>query len=90
MHELDVVYPDGRRKPERITSTLVAQGEPDKFTAMAKTVGLPTASAARLLLAGDLKLSGSHIPTHRSIYEPVLREIASEGLEFNEKVEALD
>lgn len=90
MHELDVEYPDGRRKLERVTSTLVAHGEPDKFTAMAKTVGLPTASAARLLLAGDLKLSGSHIPTHRSIYEPVLREIASEGLEFNEKVEALD
>ncbi|KAA3611777.1 MAG: saccharopine dehydrogenase [Planctomycetota bacterium] len=86
VHELEVEYPGQNRRREKVTSTLVDRGEPGGFTAMAKTVGLPTAIAARLLLQGDLPLTGSHIPTHPSIYEPVLREIAKEGLSFTEEV----
>ncbi|MEE8191888.1 MAG: saccharopine dehydrogenase C-terminal domain-containing protein [Gemmatimonadales bacterium] len=88
MHELDVEYGDSRS--ERITSTLVAEGEANGFTAMAKAVGLPTAVAAKLLMLGELKLVGSHIPTQRSIYEPVLREMAGAGLEFVENVQHLE
>ncbi len=90
MHELDVEYPEGERRLERITSTLVAEGDGNGFTAMARTVGLPTATAAKLLLGGELKLVGSQIPTHLSIYEPVLGEIAKAGLKFTEKVRPLD
>lgn len=89
MHEMDVDYPDGKRGRERITSTLVVEGDGDVFTAMAKTVGLPTAIGARLLLAGEIPMTGSQIPTHASIYGPVLREIAEEGLVFTERVEPL-
>jgi saccharopine dehydrogenase-like NADP-dependent oxidoreductase len=89
MHELDVDYPEGQQGKERITSTLVAEGEGNGFTAMAKTVGLPTAIGAKLLLAGEIQVSGSQIPTHPSIYEPVLREIAEEGLVFRERAEPL-
>jgi len=85
-HELDVEYPDVSRGPERITSTLVAYGEPDGFTAMAKTVGLPTALAVKLLLRGELSLRGAQIPTHPSIYEPILTELESAGLVFDETV----
>ena len=88
MHELDVEYGDSRS--ERITSTLVAEGEANGFTAMAKAVGLPTAVTAKLLMLGELKLTGSHIPTHRSIYEPVLREMAGAGLEFVENLQHLE
>jgi saccharopine dehydrogenase-like NADP-dependent oxidoreductase len=88
MHELDVEYGDSRS--ERITSTLVAEGEANGFTAMAKTVGLPTAVTAKLLMLGKLKLTGSHIPTQRSIYEPVLREMAGAGLEFVENLQHVD
>jgi saccharopine dehydrogenase (NADP+, L-glutamate forming) len=90
MHELDVEYPGRSRRPERITSTLVAEGEAGGFTAMAKSVGLPCAIAAQLVLEGEISLTGSHIPTHPSIYGPVLREIAKQGLEFHEKVELSD
>ncbi len=90
MHELDVEYADQARRRERVTSTLVARGEANGFTAMAKTVGLPVAIAAKLLLNGELELDGSQIPTHRSIYEPVLSELAKEGLEFREKVEPIE
>jgi saccharopine dehydrogenase-like NADP-dependent oxidoreductase len=84
VHELDVEYPGLSRRPERITSTLVARGEPGGFTAMAKTVGLPTALAVKLLLRGELSLRGSQIPTHPSIYDPILAELASVGLVFEE------
>jgi len=90
MHELDVEYGGVEKRRERRTSTLVAEGEENGFTAMAKTVGLPTALAAELLLQGNLELVGSHIPTHPSIYEPVLQGIAREGLVFIEKTEPLE
>jgi saccharopine dehydrogenase (NADP+, L-glutamate forming) len=90
LHELDVHYPASDRSDERIASTLVAHGDPHGFSAMAKTVGLPTALATRLLLTGKLTLTGSKIPTDRSIYEPILRDIAAEGLEFSERLISLD
>lgn len=90
LHELDVEYPDSDMPGERITSTLLAEGDGKGLTAMAKTVGLPTALAANLLLDGRITLTGAQIPTHPSLYEPILREIAREGLRFTEKVTVLD
>ena len=61
-------------------------GEPRGMTAMAKTVGLPAAIAVKMILNGDLALTGCHIPTHKAIYEPVLKELAAEGITFTEEV----
>jgi saccharopine dehydrogenase-like NADP-dependent oxidoreductase len=90
-HELEVEYAPRQGTPsrKRITSTLVAEGQASGYTAMSRTVGLPTAIATRLLLCGELSLTGCCIPTHSSIYEPVLRELAQEGLSFAEQVEVL-
>jgi saccharopine dehydrogenase-like NADP-dependent oxidoreductase len=82
VHELEVEYPRDDRPPERVRSTLVVEGEVGGFTAMSRTVGLPVAIAAKLLLRDELPLTGSFIPTHPSIFEPVLREIAASGLRF--------
>ncbi|MDT8436499.1 MAG: saccharopine dehydrogenase C-terminal domain-containing protein [Gemmatimonadota bacterium] len=79
-HELDV---EARGARQRIVSTLVAEGDA-RSTAMARTVGLPTALAVRLVLRGELTLTGSLIPTHPAIYEPVLAALADEGLRFEE------
>ena len=89
VHELDVEYPDGDRAAERIRSTLVVEGEPDGFTAMSRTVGLPVAIATRLLLSGELSLTGTLIPTHPSIFAPVLREIKQAGLLLTETTRPL-
>ena len=87
VHELDVDWPEQAERPaETITSTLLVEGEPGGFTAMARTVGLPVASAVKRLLAGDLPLSGTAIPTHPSIAGPVLDEIRAAGIDFVEKV----
>jgi saccharopine dehydrogenase (NADP+, L-glutamate forming) len=89
-HRFTVRYPDEDDRRERITTTLVGHGEPGGPTAMARTVGMPAAIAAKLLLDGDLPLTGCHIPTHPAIYVPVLRELAQAELVFNEEVTALD
>ncbi|RKZ07399.1 saccharopine dehydrogenase [bacterium] len=85
-HELEVEYPGQERARETITSTLVERGDPDGTTAMARTVGLPTAVAVKLLLCDEIPLTGSQIPTHPSIYEPVLKELEASGVAFSERV----
>jgi saccharopine dehydrogenase-like NADP-dependent oxidoreductase len=89
VHRLEVEYPGQDRPAERVRSTLVERGQPGRHTAMSKTVGLPAAIAAKLLMLDELPLTGCQIPTHPSIYEPVLRELAEQGLRFEEASEAL-
>lgn len=67
-----------------IQSSLVVKGEDSLRTAMAKTVGLPLAIAAKLILQGKLTLTGLHIPTAKEIYEPVLKELEEYGIRFEE------
>ena len=51
---------------------------------MAKTVGLPVAIAAKLILSGEIKSTGVKIPTSKDIYIPVLKELADNGINFIE------
>jgi len=85
-HEIIADYGNSVPK-EKIESTLVEYGKPnEKFTAIAKTVGAPAAIAAKLLLKGELKITGCHIPTHKEVYPKVLEELESLGIKFNEKI----
>jgi saccharopine dehydrogenase-like NADP-dependent oxidoreductase len=89
VHEIDTEFPAENRK-ERITSTFVEYGQPGGFTAIAKTVGLPSALAAKLVLTDELPISGCHIPTHPAIFSKVLPELKNDGLTFKEKVESIE
>jgi saccharopine dehydrogenase (NADP+, L-glutamate forming) len=51
---------------------------------MAKTVGLPLGIAAKLILEGNLKQRGLHLPTSKNIYLPVLAELDKLGVNFKE------
>jgi hypothetical protein len=53
---------------------------------MAKTVGLPLGIAAKLILSGKIKLTGLHIPTHKEIYLPVLKELELHDVKFHESL----
>ena len=86
VHEMDAEFPDKSIKTERITSTFIEYGEAGGYTAIAKTVGLPAAIAAKLILTDELPISGCHIPTHPAIYSKVLPELKEAGLTFVEKV----
>ena len=89
LHAIIARYPAEGDRRERILSTFVDYGEPGGMTAMARTVGLPAALAAELLLDGQLPLTGCRIPTHAAIYEPLLASLAAEGLTFQERVEPI-
>ncbi|MCX2738856.1 saccharopine dehydrogenase C-terminal domain-containing protein [Pontibacter anaerobius] len=67
-----------------ITSTLVALGEDEVQTAMAKTVGLPVGILAKLLLQGKISHRGVVIPIYPELYEPVLAELEQYGIGFVE------
>ena len=70
----------------RLSSTLIVKGEDKTYTAMAKTVGLPMAIFAKLLLTGKIKnLVGVQIPIMKEVYKPVLKELATFGIEFSEE-----
>ncbi len=71
-------------KNKKIISSLVVKGEDQTYTAMAKTVGLPLAISAKLILQGRIKARGVLIPTTKEIYEPVLAELESLGVKFEE------
>jgi len=82
VHQMDVRY-EGRDKGcERLTYTMVDQGEAAGMSAMARTVGLPTALAVEMMLDGELSLGGCLLPTLEEIYEPVLKKLRAEGLQF--------
>jgi saccharopine dehydrogenase-like NADP-dependent oxidoreductase len=70
---------------KKITSSLVVKGDDQTYTAMAKTVGLPLAITAKLILQGKIKSRGVVIPTIKEIYEPVLAELETFGVKFLEK-----
>ena len=70
---------------EYITSTLVDYGEPNKDSAIARTVSLPAAMAVKLILQNKITVAGVHIPVLPAIYNPILGELESMGIQFIEK-----
>ena len=66
------------------TSTLVLEGEPAGYSAMAKTVGTPSAIAADMILSGEISRRGVVLPLTSDFYEPILTQLAQEGIELLE------
>ncbi|MFT7334043.1 MAG: saccharopine dehydrogenase-like NADP-dependent oxidoreductase [Sphingobacteriales bacterium] len=73
-------------KSHELHSSMVCIGDDHEETAMSKTVGLPIGIAAKLLLTGKLNSTGVQVPTQKHIYEPILEELAKNGVVFREKV----
>ncbi len=73
-------------KQHRLNSSLLVFGDDPRYTSMAKTVGLPVAIAAKLILSGEIKSTGVKIPTTKDIYIPVLKELAENGINFVEEL----
>lgn len=66
---------------------MVLKGENREHSAMAKTVGLPMAILARMVLTQKIvPPTGVLIPNMPSVYRPVLTELEHYGIEFNEEV----
>ncbi|HPF11542.1 MAG TPA: saccharopine dehydrogenase NADP-binding domain-containing protein [Flavobacteriaceae bacterium] len=74
---------EGQKK--QIDSNMVLIGEDQTFTAMAKTVGLPVAIAALKILNREITNPGVQLPITKEVYEPILKELKTYGIEFKEK-----
>ena len=79
LHEIEY---EKNNEHHSITSSLVLKGENGTRTAMAKTVGLPLAIAAKLILLDKIKVTGLHIPVIPEIYQPVMEELKEFGIIF--------
>ncbi len=83
-----IIEKNGAKKVH--TVKLISEGIIGQETAVAKTVSLPAAIAADLILKGEIKLSGVWIPTHPEIYTKVLKELENEGIKPELKEEILE
>jgi saccharopine dehydrogenase (NADP+, L-glutamate forming) len=86
-HYFVAKFPSG--EGERITSTMIDYGRPDGDSSMARTVSLPAAIGAKLILTGKIMKPGVHIPVTKDIYNPVLDELAAMDIRCVEKTEPL-
>ena len=68
----------------QIDSKMVAIGDDQDYTAMAKTVGLPVAIAALRILNKEITTPGVQLPLSKEVYEPILKELKEFGIDFTE------
>ena len=71
-------------KQHEIQAHLTVEGEDQRYTAMARTVGLPVGIAAKMVLNGTIKERGVLLPLTPSIYDPILNELEMLGVVFKE------
>ncbi len=79
-HELQYQY---RNEVYDFTATMVAYGENNHDSAIAKGIGFTTGAAAKAFLLGDITVRGLHIPIAKEIYEPMLSELEDLGVAFH-------
>lgn len=72
-------------KQYQIDSHMALIGEDQTHTAMAKTVGLPVAIAALKILNEEITTPGVQLPIAKEVYEPILKELAENGIVFHEE-----
>jgi saccharopine dehydrogenase (NADP+, L-glutamate forming)/spermidine synthase len=81
-HEFMAEFPD---KKHKITSTLIDYGIRNGDSSMSRTVALPVAIASKMILDGEITLTGVHRPIIPEIYEPILKELESLDIKMDEK-----
>lgn len=87
-HVFVAEYGDGSR--EQLHSQMVDYGIPGGDSSMARTVSLPVAIAARMILEGRITQAGVLRPMTRDIYDPVLMELESLGIACVEETETIE
>jgi saccharopine dehydrogenase (NADP+, L-glutamate forming) len=83
-HKFGIEWADGTTEVR--TSTLVENGDPQGYSAMAKLVGVPCAVAVKQVLNGTIKTPGIHAPVTPEFAFPLLKQLRDDyGIELKEK-----
>ena len=80
-HEFEYTLNTSRYK---IVSSMINLGEDQTYTSMSNTVGLPVAIAAKMILNGTLSEKGVTLPVQKNVYEPILAELETFNIRFEE------
>lgn len=80
-HEFEFQLKEVKRK---IVSSMINIGEDEIYTAMSNTVGLPVAICAKMILTEQIQEKGVTLPVNKSVYEPILEELKSFDIIFEE------
>lgn len=83
MHTFLASYPNGKK--EVIKSRMLDFGTPSTDTSVARTVALPAAIAAKMILNDKIKIKGVYRPVLSDIYDPVLDELEKTGIKMIEE-----
>ncbi|XP_008202921.1 alpha-aminoadipic semialdehyde synthase, mitochondrial isoform X2 [Nasonia vitripennis] len=78
-HDIGIRWPDSRLEQRGIN--MVTYGDVKGHSAMARTVGYPTAIAVKMILDGEIQQRGMVLPFTPDIYRPMLTRLRAEGLE---------
>ncbi|MFK8010959.1 MAG: saccharopine dehydrogenase C-terminal domain-containing protein [Marinicellaceae bacterium] len=81
-HKFVIKKSDGSRY--FISSVLKEMGNPNGYSAMAKTVGYPVAMAAELIADRTIQSKGVVLPVTKEIYQPLLKLLKKENIIFQE------
>ncbi|XP_054290330.1 alpha-aminoadipic semialdehyde synthase, mitochondrial-like isoform X1 [Macrosteles quadrilineatus] len=87
-HVLEITWSGGQR--ERRDISMVEYGDGRGTTAMARTVGLPAAIAAKMVLDGEIQEQGMVYPLAPHIYRPMLSRLKAEGIVTTTMIETID
>lgn len=83
-HEVEYIHKGTKIS---LTSNMVVKGDDRKYSAMAKTVGLPMGVLAKMILAKRIVPPvGVHIPNMPSVYKPVMNELKHHDIVFEDYV----
>ncbi|NXU71603.1 AASS protein, partial [Oreotrochilus melanogaster] len=80
-NEIGLRHPSGHLEDKSIN--LVVYGDNKGYSAMAKTVGYPTAIAAKMVLDGEIDAKGMVIPLTKNVYGPILERVRAEGIVYS-------
>lgn len=72
-------------KKEVIRSSMIDFGSPNLNSAISRTISLPAAIAARLILEGKVSATGVVRPVIPEIYDPVIEELKQQGIQMREE-----
>lgn len=86
-HDVGILWADGQKEQRYID--LVTYGDIYGSSAMAKTVGIPTGIATKMVLDGEIQRKGVVVPLTFDIYQPILSRLAQEGIKATEKIRLL-
>ena len=84
VHEIEYMH---RGSKVKLNSVMTVTGENREYSAMAKTVGLPIAILAKLVITKKIVPPlGVCIPNMPAVYRPVLTELAHFGIQFTDEI----